>query len=195
MAKQTENGTLLLTDKLIEGLIRKYQEKGINVQRLLDNQEFKNLPLDKKVQVLENYKNQLSQVPSFNYKSPIIAAGLGGLGSILGTAAMGVGLPVPTSSYAIMGGIGAAVAGIMATLAEREQFNRDMVSRNHIYTNKYLDAIINTSESRPLPVKPDVSLVTKPVTDMTNNLLIGHARQIAYDRAMRAAQAAQQQGI
>ena len=168
-----------LTDKLIEGLIRNYQSKGISVQKLLDNPEFKNLPLDKKVKVIENYKDQLTAVPTFNYKPVVVSGALGGLAGALafGTSLMSKGHIAPTSSYVALGGLSATIAAIMAGLQERKQFNRDMATRSSIQNNRYLDAIINTSESRPKSVPPDFNQVTKPIEGMFSGVFLEHADQ------------------
>jgi hypothetical protein len=71
-----------LQDKLLETLVAKYTAKGINLQKILDNQLFKQLPLEKKVAFIEQIGGPISIKPKSSYS----IAGYG----VLGGAAAGV---------------------------------------------------------------------------------------------------------
>lgn len=177
-----------LTDKLIQGLINNYASKGISVQRLLDNPEFKNLPLDKKLWALENYKNQLTATkPVWNYKPVLAASALSGLAGALAfatTAAGAKGLKgfnvnIPASSYAVVGGLSATIAAILAGLKEQTSYNRDTRTYNHLQNNRYLDAIINTSETRTPGPSPEPAVIANPVMGAFNNVVLERAKYLS----------------
>lgn len=170
-----------LTDKLIQALVNKYQEKGINVQRVLDNAEFQSLPLDRRLQLLEDYKTQLSVHPTFGVKPIISSAVAGGLGSML--TVFGTSLvkeaPVAKSAYAAVGGVSALLSAVLAAIQEQKKYKRDTAIMNNISNNKYLDAIINTSIS-PLPKSRDIdlSIFQKGIESPLQNAAILHAEEV-----------------
>ena len=74
-----------LEEQLLKNLVSSYRDKGINVQRILDNPIFKDLSLEAKVKFLESNVGVLSKAPSFDIKKALPTAGMGavsGLGAV-----------------------------------------------------------------------------------------------------------------
>lgn len=175
---------MTLNDALLEKLIGYYQANGINVQQIVNNREFQGLPLDQKVKYLARYKDQFSAAPKFNSSSILPATLIGaasGAGSLL-AASLKNGVKALPTSYMVAGGIGAAIGAAMSGLAAQKNFKQDLSIRNQVASNRYLEALINSSmhTSPAAHTPPSLAGVTQ---ESTNNVLITHAREYAEDLA------------
>ncbi len=150
-----------LEDKLIETLVTRYGKAGVNLQAILDNQLFQQLPLDKKVAFIEQMKSPISQKPSLSLQPVIgdIFSGRGALGGaipggIAGAISVIMAARTGFNPKAILAGAGAgaaigSVVGAGAGLLE-SFLNKRRDINTHAIATTYggLDTLINRSTSQ-----------------------------------------------
>lgn len=133
---------MTLEEQLIERLINTYQLKGKNVQLILDNQLFKDLPLDKKVAFIKKYSEQLGTAPQAHYSNGAIGAGLLGAFSGLATVSAKAGKSMTTNKALLAAGIGTAGFIGLNALANRVKYKNDLETANNIAEGNSLDALV-----------------------------------------------------
>lgn len=145
---------MTLEDSLVENLLKSYKAKDKNVQGVLDNQLFKDLPLDVKVRLINKYKQEFQQNPTRNFLSVLKDAGYGGLAGAA-TTAIGIafsggaktGIPV-TLGIGMGAAAGAVFGGISSSLMNQVNYNRDLKSKQHL--NNPLKVLVDRSMSSPV---------------------------------------------
>lgn len=131
-----------LEDTLVENLLKTYGSSGRNVQTILDNQMFRDLPLSEKVRLIKKYQGDLSKAPEFNWTSIGTAGLTGGVSSALGLAIA----QKMSNTHSTYGLIAAGVIGLGMGAANRAKVNRHNYMRD-----------LRTSESLSDPIKTLVS--------------------------------------
>lgn len=147
-----------LEDQLIQNLLWRYKISGVNSQKLLDNQLFQSLPLDKKIAYIEKYKEDLTSPTSYNYKPLIGSTAYGAVGGVVGmglrqfATGQKAGLPF----YLIAAGVGAGLGSTMTAIDLYKDKVRDEKTRQNLLDNKYLSTLTARSmSSAPQITKPD----------------------------------------
>lgn len=145
-----------LQDQLLENLIKTYQGKGVNLQKILDNPMFQQLPLDKKVQFIQSNASTLSTEPSLNLGT--IATGVVG-GGIAGTIALALHSAVQGASAAPFArgtalGVGATLGGTAALIRAYMDKKRDQATVNSIQSGQPIQTLIDRSGSKPVEGSP-----------------------------------------
>ena len=138
-----------LEDRLLLALIDRYKDKGINLQKILDNQLFQQLPLNQKLEYIEKYKNQLSDNVHPRIKPIIQSMALGALTGIsgLGLRAATGGTSFSNQHYMAAAGVGAVLGSLLTGAAVMKDREKDLSTRDDILNNKYLSALVNRSSS------------------------------------------------
>ena len=144
-----------LEDSLVSKLIELYKSKGVNTQKVLDNPLFTGLPLDKKIQFLEEEApNMPEPVQSNNKLLSHLGYGLvGGIGAASAARALGPSTP---TSLALTVAIPTIMSTVLPYLAVRKDFKRDMATHQDLQANRIYSAILNrsTSSAPPMPGFP-----------------------------------------
>lgn len=140
--------------QVVQGLINQYKSKGVNVQQILDNPLFHNLPLDAKVKAINTYAEEFSKTPSVSYSQ--VARNAVSVGAAAGAmAAMSkfmVGGRASPRTLGIVSGIGALVGAGNSLLSQGSQIRKDRVTSKYINTGNTLDALVQRSlHSIPRP--------------------------------------------
>lgn len=147
-----------IEDQLLENLVAKYKAKGVNLQKILDNQLFQQLSLDKKIAFIEQFNSPILQKPKFSMGN--IGVGLvgGGVGGAIATAMYGamhggwkpgtaaVGIGIGTLAGMGFGGIG----GVIRSYLDK---SRDTSTREGALKSG-LTALVNRSGSAPIVSSP-----------------------------------------
>jgi len=138
---------MTLEETLVQRLIDDYKLRGKNIQGILDNQLFKDLPLDKKVAFITKFSESLKQEPTFNWTavglSSLKGAGAGvfaGLATTLPTLATGG--KINPLSLKIGAMLGAVSSGGIEAYWQKRQHKFDL------NTSKNIDDAIGTLVSR-----------------------------------------------
>lgn len=125
--------SIALHDALIENLLARYGEKGVNAQRILDNPLFQSLPLPEKIRLIQKYQGDLSRDPRFHWGSV-----KGGVKTTAAIGALGTGMSqlmnfnkgVPLRSKLVGVGVGAVtgalVGGLTGLIGERLSYLKDL---------------------------------------------------------------------
>lgn len=172
-----EDNRMTLEDQLIQTMIDAYKKKGINLQAILDNPLFQGLPLAQKVKILESKAAEFSSDPKIKIKPLIEHTALSAAGGALAMAARGIveknplyrASPWALSMGAILGGAIGAAASVPNMISS---YRRDTATANAVKNNKYLDALVNRSASRPMgQLKPKFSL--QSLVDLTEHKSYG----------------------
>lgn len=136
---------MTLEEQLLSKLVSTFEDKGKNLQSIMDTQLFKDMSLDRKVKFINTYKEKLAQDPKFNWK----AMGMGGISgamsgmstAMLAGAASGRINPAFMKNAVGMGAL--AGAGIGAYWANKSY-------KDDLRTSKTLDDAIQTIIDRSL---------------------------------------------
>lgn len=130
---------MTLEDQLLQQLVDTYRVKGKNLQGVLDNPLFKDLPLDQKVKFINNYKDQLKSDPKFNWSSLGEGAVFGGLNAVAGVR-MGQLISGGSNPKALItaGILGSIVGGGLQGYWSKKEYNHD------VNTQKSIDDAIKT---------------------------------------------------
>ena len=140
-----------LNQILFDALVNQYEKKGINVQAILRNSLFSQLPLEEKITLLKNNVESLSKTPSFSssFKNAkpmevALSAGLAtGVGSLVGLGYKPTFWQTPLTA----GAVGAALSLIPVVIAAKHNYNKDLATINHVVNNRFMDAIISRSDN------------------------------------------------
>lgn len=133
-----------IEDALLTRLVSVYKAKGINMQKILDNPLFQQLPLPKKIAFIEQVGGPLSEKPKYGWSNPLGGA----LGGVMG-GAMATGLaavksgvsPQAMSRSVILGMMGGGAIGLLGgAIKGRMDLSNDR--RTQSYTDPY-DTLIN----------------------------------------------------
>lgn len=147
-----------IEDQLLENLVAKYKAKGVNLQKILDNQLFQQLSLDKKIAFIEQVNSPILQKPKFSMGN--IGVGLvgGGVGGVIATAMYGamhggwspgtraVGIGIGALAGSGFGGIGGAIRSYMDK--SRDKSTRESALKGG------LTALVDRSGSGPIVSSP-----------------------------------------
>ena len=146
-----------LEDRLLFNLTSRYQEKGINPQKILDNPLFQALPLDKKISFIEQANPILSQKPKFELKNIGVGAIGGGISGAIAAAmyrSLHGGSPgtlLPTvAAGAVLGGILGTTGGAIRSLQDKA---RDMATAKALPSGS-LETLITRTSSSPIGKSP-----------------------------------------
>lgn len=158
-----------LEERLLDTLVAKYKAKGVNLQKILDNPLFQQLPLDKKVAFIEQAGSPLLEKPSLKYGGVGKGVVYGGIGGAIATAmhgAMKGGFPPGAAVPAMVLGAGAGAllgggAGILRTVLERAQ---DMKTMEDVSSSSGISTLVNRSGMGK--ISPTVFGVNKYLTDL-----------------------------
>lgn len=155
---------------LFEELLKAYAKKGINVQAILDNSLFQQLPLQTKISLLKSNIDKLVVKPtmggSINYSS-LVKGGLGGaLASIATVAAAGA----KTKGVLPFAGMAGGLLGTLTPLLNaKDRYNKDISTYNNLKDNKFINSLINRSVLR---AKDTDNKYIDKITDLTNKGII-----------------------
>ena len=158
-----------IEDQLLENLVAKYSKSGKNLQSILDNPLFQQLPLVKKITFIEQAGSPISTAPTWDIKN-IVKGTLGGAGLGIGGAVAAVlnsamkSNIVPKNVGNILGmgvGLGVLAGGGAAVLGSYLNKKRDNDTMNAAKKDG-ISALIQRS----------ISTAT-PTTGYTTNKLIG----------------------
>lgn len=138
-------------DKLVETLVRKYLEKGINVQKIIDNPLFNELPLQVKIEAINKYANELSKNPGFHMrqatsigKDALIGAGtLGSLAAISDFTKGQIGNPMAKQHLALAAVIGGTIGLAAGGYKVGKEYFRDRGTAKHLREDGSMEALIN----------------------------------------------------
>lgn len=147
-----------LEDRLLENLVSTYRSKGVNLQKVLDNPLFQQLPLDKKVAFIEQAGSPIIAKPKFSYKPPLVGIVGGGIGGGMATVlhgAMSGGwkpgtLAIGVATGAVGGAIAGGLGGIIRSIMDR---SRDSSTLKTVPQGG-LTTLINRSGSTPIGGSP-----------------------------------------
>lgn len=130
---------MTLEEQLLEQLVNTYRIKGKNIQGVLDNPLFKDLPLDVKVKFIKNYKEQLKTDPKFNWTALGEGAVFGGMNAVAGVR-MGQLIAGKSNPKALItaGILGSLVGGGLQGYWAKKEYNHD------VKTTQSLDDAIKT---------------------------------------------------
>jgi len=148
---------MTLEDSLLEALVDKYTAKGVNLQKILDNSLFQQLPLNRKIAFIEKAGSPISSsTPTLNKSTLLTGAIGGGAAGLISTALAGVaGLPVHQRAPALILGsvMGAGLGGVTALYRARADRDRDLSTLRNARTSG-LSALIDRSGSRAIAGSP-----------------------------------------
>ncbi len=140
----------MFEDQLIAALLAKH---NINPQRILDNPLFQELPLDRKIALIEANKDALSAAPKIELdrilKGMLAGAASGGM-ALTSLHMMNPGLfNTPTGS--MIGAtlaLGGLLGGLSQVQAVNKRYSNNMISRDHIANNRFIQALVARSENQ-----------------------------------------------
>lgn len=149
-----------LNQLLLDSLIAAYEKKGLNVQSILRNSLFMQLPLEAKITLLKNNLGSLNKAPSwsnsFNATKPLQTAALAGVTTGLGSlVALGY-KPTHWQTPVLAGVVGAGLSMLPLLMAASKNYKKDLATHSHLANNKYMDALVARSDStvdKPSPIK------------------------------------------
>lgn len=142
-----------LEDQLAHVIIKQYLDKGLPLSKVLDNPLFNKLPLEKRVELLEQYSPK-SPAPRFSKSDLLEHIGIGsilGLGTTLGIAAAS-GHTLTPRALGIAAGFGGIMGSVVPGIALAKNYKRDVKSNKDLQENKYLEAIAGRSMSNYMNV-------------------------------------------
>jgi hypothetical protein len=176
ITKQADT-SVVMQDRLLEALVNQYKAKGKNLQGILDNQLFQQLPLDKKVAFIEQAGGPISSAPTSSYSTAGKGAIGGAIAGIMGGAMHRFGNSSVSPYTAVgamiagaaLGALGGGLAGTIRSIIDNERNkkistlagNRDGLgalihssisssggSSPLLRTNKFLDQIEGSIDSK-----------------------------------------------
>lgn len=143
-----------LEDQLLNNLMAKYKEKGANPQKVMDHPLFQQLPLAKKVELLDRIKPAITQAPKLNLSavgSSAVGGGISGaIAGMLFSTMKGSASPVYRNYGLVVGGIAGGLGGALRAHMDKK---RDAATQQAA-TNSSLDALIARSGSSPIGGSP-----------------------------------------
>lgn len=167
-----------LESKLLDTLVKKYEEQGLGVHALLDNPDFIALSLDSKLKALDTYATRLNKPFKPNYMGVASKAAqsfaLGGL-SIGFARSMQHGAPFIAE---LQGPHAIAAASLSAGLSlakniydQKKKYELTKRLNADISNNKYIDAIVDNGLSRQMHQSAIVGSVmpTNPFVDWASS--------------------------
>lgn len=166
-----------LERQLVDQLIRKYESQGIHVQKVLDNPLFQQLPLQSKIQAINEYASKLSGKPSYNIKNVGASSlmGAGGMSMLVASKdLLEYGRVNPANAIA-SGIFGAALGLASGAYMEYKDTKRSSETAKLIAEGTSLKSLVDRSLMKPIEdVRKKVS--GKMVVDLIENNLIGKIR-------------------
>ena len=147
-----------LEDRLLDTLVQKYQSKGVNMQKILDNQLFQQLPLDKKIAFIEQAGSPILQKPSFSMGTVGTGAIGGTIAGAIATAMHGAmqggfkpGAQIPGIVLGAAGGL--ALGGLSGLIRAYIDKNQDVDTQQTARVSG-LNALIGRSGMKPIGGSP-----------------------------------------
>lgn len=124
---------MTLEDQLLQQLVDAYKLKGKNLQSVLDNPLFKDLPLDQKVKFIKNYKEQLKTDPKFNWSAIPEGAVFGGLNAVAGVR-LGQMISGKSNPKALIaaGILGSVISGGLQGYWAKKEYDHDVKTQGSI---------------------------------------------------------------
>lgn len=167
-----------MEQKLINALIASYKERGIDLYALVDDPLFVSLPLEKKVEMIKKYAQQIVDGTTRNFskedlKAALKDAALSGTATGLASAAGVVGAlshyhkgKIPWGSTAIGLGIGAGVGAIGSLLEAKKIYSQRMGMVNSLQNlskNPTDENAINTliTRNKQVVYNPNISATSR----------------------------------
>lgn len=159
-----------LERKLVDKILVSYMDKGINVQRLVDNPDFIALPLESKIGALNHYASVLTTPPTKNY-TPSIKAGLMA-GTATGLSVLAARASTLSEGAPLISAMGKpvlAAAGIAAGIGlysslrnQMQEYNESKAIGEDIQKGDYLKAIVDNGIDRRNNQQALNSFISKP---------------------------------
>ena len=141
-----------IEDQLLENLAQKYAEKGVNPQAILDNPLFQLMPLQKKIQFIEQTNSPIKETPSYrfgNLKTGLVGGGTGGIIAAIMAGAMHLPANKIYPAIGVGTAVGSSLGLIGGSIRSYLSKKRDEQTMRAAHSGG-LDALAQRSLSKPV---------------------------------------------